>query len=80
MDYLVKIDNISLLLDKSGYPDLAQKIKQLRDGASVGSELLMSVTHELLQIIGVSVEIEELIGNDVLELKDYCWSIGLMVK
>jgi hypothetical protein len=80
MDYLLKIENISLLLDKSGYPDLAQKIKQLGDGASVGSELLMSVTHELLQIIGVSVTIESLIGNDVLELRDYCWSIGLMVK
>ena len=80
MDYLLKIENIGLLLEKSGYPDLAQKIKQLSDGASVGSELLMSVTHELLQIIGASVKIEELIGNDVLELRDYCWSMGLMVK
>jgi len=80
MDYLLKIRNIISDLEKCGYSEEAQDIKCIRDSASVGSELLMSVTHKLLQMVNQSNEIDNLIGVDVNELKDFCWSIGLMVR
>lgn len=80
MDYLLKIRNIISKLDKYGYAENARKIKEIRDSASVGSELIMSVTHELLQMVNISRELKKPIGIDVMTLRDYCWSIGLMVK
>lgn len=80
MDYLQKIRNIISELEKYGYVEDAQKIKEIRDSASVGSELIMSVTHELLKMVNMSRELKNLIGIDVLSLRDYCWSIGLIVK
>jgi hypothetical protein len=79
MDYLLKMRNIISELEQYGYENDAQKIKMLRESASVGSELLMSVTHELLLLINNS-ELKKLIGKDVMGLKNYCWSIGLMVS
>jgi hypothetical protein len=80
MDYLLEIRNIISKMEKYGYAGSARKIKEIRDSAPVGSELIMSVTHELLQMVSISRELKRLIGTDVVILRDYCWSIGLMVK
>lgn len=80
MNYLEKINNIISTLEKNNNLNAANKIKSLKDGACVSSELLMSVTHELLMFINREKHIKDLIGEDVLELKKYCWSIGLQVK
>lgn len=80
MDYLKTTRSIIDILNKSGYSSQALKIQSLRDGASVGSELLMSVTHELMIFINTDSNLKDLIGHDTNELKDFCWSIGLLVR
>jgi hypothetical protein len=79
MDYLKTIRSIIDSLNKAGYKHEATRIEVLRDGASVGSELLMSVTHELLEFIKANDKLNESIGSDVIELKKFCWSIGLQI-
>ena len=80
MDYLQNICSIIFKLQCNDYIGEAEKIRLLRDSASVGSELLMSVTHELLSYINSNNKINNLIGGNVIELKNYCWSIGLQVR
>ncbi|TSJ39591.1 hypothetical protein FO440_17770 [Mucilaginibacter corticis] len=67
-------------MEEAGHIDIAEKISLLEDNASVGSELLMSVTYELLNVIKSNSELNILIGTKVIGLKKYCWSIGLQVK
>ncbi|MDB5125423.1 MAG: hypothetical protein JWP94_3552 [Mucilaginibacter sp.] len=80
MDYLKKIEEVIIRLEKHGYFNQARQITSLRDAASVSSELLLSVTHELLKLVNTDINVKNLIGESVLELKDFCWSIGLQVK
>jgi hypothetical protein len=80
MDYLKTIDIIIVRLAESGHLDIAKKIKSLESSASTGSELLMSVTYELLILTNEDVFLDKLIGTEVIELKNFCWSIGLRVK
>ena len=80
MDYLKKIDDIVKRLEELGHNNEAERIRLLENAASVGSELLMSVTHELLMFINIDKQLKNLIGEEVIELKKYCWSIGLNVR
>ncbi|SDR89117.1 hypothetical protein SAMN05216490_0140 [Mucilaginibacter mallensis] len=80
MDYLEKIRVIASKLRNNGYISECEIIESLRDASSTGSELLMTVTHELLSFANASFELKSLIGADANELKDFCWSIGLEVK
>jgi hypothetical protein len=80
MDYLKKIDTVIQKLNKAGYIAESKRIALLETHASVGSELLTGVTHELLILIGMNDEINELIGVETFDLKDFCWSIGLLVR
>jgi hypothetical protein len=80
MNYLQKIELIKETPDKSGYVEESQRIELLESGASVGSELLMSVTHELLILTRTNDKLKDLIGNETAELKKFCWSIGLYVN
>lgn len=80
MDYLLHIDNIIDVLIKSGRKDLADIVIIKKQESFTASEILMSVTHELLQIIKRDQEAKNIIEDDVIELNNYCYSIGLMVK
>lgn len=40
----------------------------------------MSVTHELLMRVKADDDLKELIGQETTQLKDFCWSIGLLVR
>ena len=80
MDYLKTIAGIISQLKEFGYVDKAQEIESLENAASTGSELLLSVTHTLLASINSDVICRELIGEEVIELREYCWSNGLHVK
>jgi hypothetical protein len=80
MDYLTKIDNIINRSRESGHVNAAERIRGLENAASVGSELLMSVTHELLMFINTDKQLKSLIEEDTIEIKKYCWSIGLSVR
>lgn len=80
MNYIKTIDTIVAKLEQNNKWEAANKIKSLENASSVGSELLMSITHELLIYVNTNEHFKTLIGEEVFELKRYCWSIGLNVK
>lgn len=79
MDYLHKIDEIIKVLEENKEDMVANKISSLKRNAPVSSELLMAVTYELILITSNQQNIKNLIGDKVIELQDYCYSIGLRV-
>jgi hypothetical protein len=79
VDYLKHIDLIVSKLPEQGYSDFASRITQTQRGASSASELLLCVTHELLKAINDDTALSALIGTEVLQLEEFCWSIGLNV-
>jgi len=79
MDYLQKINDISKKLMSINETEKAEEIMNLKKSGSTGSEILMSVTHELLIYTREDLQIFKSIGSDVTELKNYCHSIGLLV-
>ena len=79
MDYLSKIDDIIQKLQENGESDIADRINSSKTGSYTASEILMSITSELLRVIEAP-RLRELIGKDCIELRDYCHSIGLMVR
>ena len=80
MDYLNKINYIIKKLKLNDENNLANEIIQLRGSAFTASELLGSVVCRLLFYIKKSKKINKLIGEDVLKLKDFCFSIGLLIN
>jgi hypothetical protein len=80
MDYIKKIDDILLRLYHLEETDIWKRVKSLKEESSTSSELLMSVTHALLDIIKTNQALYLVIGDDVNKLKNYCWSIGLEVS
>ena len=59
-------------MEESGHARAAERIRGLESAASGGTELLMSVTHELLIFINTDKQLERLIEEDTIELKKYC--------
>lgn len=80
MDYLSKIDTIIAVLIANKESHYSDRIIFLKESASVSSELLMSVTYELSLIVAHDQKMRKLIGSDVRELREYCYSIGLHVR
>ena len=79
IDYLSKIDSIISEL-RGPFPELAEEIHKTKSSSFTSSELLMNVTHELIQVTTNNKAVKELIGKEVLQLKKYCKSLGLLVK
>ncbi|MDN5199898.1 hypothetical protein QQ008_00955 [Fulvivirgaceae bacterium BMA10] len=79
MDYLAKINEVVKKLEDNEEEKFAERINSLKENAFTSTELLMSVTHELL-IICKEKKIKTLIGDDAIDLQNYCRSIGLHVK
>lgn len=79
MEYLKKIDSIIDKIQDFGKTDSATHLLSLKRDAFTSTELLMSVTHEMINLIKRDRELKETIEKDVLELTEYCKSIGLNV-
>jgi hypothetical protein len=79
MNYLLVIDNIINVLVQNNKLNLAEEIQEIKLSASTSSELLMMVGYRLKELIGKDKEIDEYIKKDVLELLNYCNSIGLNI-
>ncbi len=80
MNYLDKINEIIRALANNNELDVSKEIEELKLSASTSTELLMSITFKLKQLIENNNEISKLIEKDVLELLNYCRSIGLNIK
>lgn len=80
MNYLDLIDSITTKLVSNNHVGAAQGFQDLKSSASTGSELLLSVTHKLILLNATSVDISDLIGDEICELVEYCRSIGLYVR
>jgi len=80
MNYLLKIDHIIEVLTDANALSFSEEITEQKSSASTGSELLMTVTHRLKQMVEQNKEIEELIGGEVHDLMAFCDSIGLRIK
>jgi hypothetical protein len=80
MNYLEKISQIVSILDANGYSQFAHDIKMLQIDAMTSTELLMSVTHRLIEILNEEQQLKGIIGLDIDDLKKYCVSIGLIIK
>jgi hypothetical protein len=80
MDYLKKISIIIEKIESAGRGELAEEVSILRDSSFTSSELLMSVTHSLSRFITNDNVVKDAIESDVIELREYCWSMGLAVQ
>jgi len=80
MDYLRKISIIIEKIESAGKGDLGEEVSILRDNSFSSSELLMSVTHSLNRFMTNDNVVKDAIESDVIELREYCWSIGLAVQ
>ena len=73
MDYLKEIESIVPDL-KASNTDAAAELREIYDHSFSGTELLMKSVHFLLGIMG---EVSPAIRLRILELKNFCNSIGL---
>ena len=80
MNYLQEIESIIGKLNTNGFSAEAELTQQMFRSLTNSSELLMSVTHHLLNLIRLDAAINALIGGEVLKLKKYCQAIGLNVS
>ncbi len=80
MNYLDKINEIIRALANNNELNVSKEIEELKLSASTSTELLMSITFKLKQLIENNNKISKLIEKDVLELLNYCRSIGLNIK
>lgn len=80
MNYLDHIDSIIAKLVSNNHTEAAREIQELKSIAFTSSELLLSVTHELIKLSATSDEISDLVGKEIRELVEFCWSIGLHVR
>ena len=80
MDYLYEINAIINKLEVNDEDFIAKELISLKQAASTSSELLMSITYRLIQLINGNETIRILIGKEVNQLKDYCSSVGLHIE
>lgn len=80
MDYLKTIDDIIKQMKKNNQLEKTARIISLKESSFTSTELLMSVVHELLQMIKDDSVLKTVIGNEVIQLKKYCYSVGLNIK
>lgn len=73
MDYLKEIEAIILYLEEH-YPSAATQLKEKYHHSFTSSELLMGCVYFLLQI---QSDVNAETKTKILELKDFCNSIGL---
>ncbi|MFD0861805.1 hypothetical protein ACFQ1M_06270 [Sungkyunkwania multivorans] len=79
MDYLAHIEDIAHRLGQNNRVE-ANMIKSFKYSSSTPSELLMSVTQYLVSKIEMNKELKTLIGEEVLQLKNFCSSVGLTIR
>jgi len=79
MNYLKQVDKLISILTDNDEAAAAESIILLKENSFTSSELLLSVTHKLLSLVSENKNIKNLIYNEVIELKNYCSSIGLEV-
>lgn len=79
MDYLQHINNIILKLKDANELENADRVTFALRNSFMSTELLSSVTHELLEILKEDDRLKSLIGTDVILLKAFCASIGIKV-
>ncbi len=77
MDYLTLIPDIISRMRRAGAN--ADAIEDAFLSSSTSSELLLSVTYQLMNIVRESAELNRLIGTDVRALRTYCRSLGLII-
>ncbi|QDH80446.1 hypothetical protein FKX85_15915 [Echinicola soli] len=80
MNYILKIDHIIEVLVAAKALSCSEEITELKSSASTGTELLMTVTHRLKQMIEEDKKIEGLVGEEVRDMVLFCDSIGLSIK
>lgn len=80
MNYLELIDSIIQSLDMSNEPALVKEIREIRMSAGTSTELLMTTSFRLKQIVESNEKLAKIISKDVLQLLTYCNSIGLVIK
>lgn len=79
MEYLKKIDSIIAKIQELGKTDTASHLLSIKRDAFTSTELLMSVTHEMMILVNDDMQLKNVIGKDVLALTEYCKSIGLHI-
>jgi len=77
MDYLELIDKIINTLEYGGYYDLSAAVTKIEMAASLGGELILSVSCKLLEIKETHPEAFSKIAEDVNKLINYANTIGL---
>lgn len=80
MDYLELIEETIKCLNNNGFKDKSIRIEDLYNNSFTSSELLMSVTTELIKLVNNSYKIRKLLENDVKNLSDYCYNLGLQLN
>lgn len=79
MNYLEKIKSIIKKVKQIDKNE-SENLQSILNNSFTSTELLLAFTYECFELINNNEEIKTVIENDVIELNDFCKSIGIKLK